>query len=104
MYVEPHAAVDGADHAVAVPRLRLYEQAVRKPPFAERVARGVGVDEPVVVILVALGGDEVAVLVFRPAFVGVGAEDVGVGLAPNVVLDRVADEYGREVGQRKSFR
>lgn len=41
------------------------------------------------------------VLVFRPAFVGVGAEDVGVGLAPNVVLDRVADEYGREVGQRK---
>ena len=58
-------------------------------------------DEPVVVILVALGGDEVAVLVFRPAFVGVGAEDVGVGLAPNIVLDRVADEYGREVGQRK---
>ena len=57
-------------------------------------------DEPVVVILVALGGDEVAVLVFRPAFVGVGAEDVGVGLAPNVVLDRVAAERS---ASEKSF-
>ncbi len=101
MQIDAYAAVERAHRAVAVPRLRLYEDLVRQQPLAYRVARRVGVDIPVVVVL-ARDGYVVAVFVdASAALVGICRPEIGVGLGPCVVLQLVADIYGRQVGQRE---
>ena len=100
VHVDADAGVDRSHHPVAVPGLRLHEEAVRDDPFVDRVARLRGVDVPVVVVA-ALGRHVVAVLVAVVAFVGIGLVPVGVDLAPRTVLERVAYIDRRKVGHRE---
>ena len=50
MHVDAYAGINRAYHAVAVPRLRLNEEAVRDNALINRVARIAGIDEPVLVV------------------------------------------------------
>ena len=98
--VESHTSVDGSHHAVAVPRLRLHEEAVRYHALVGRVARLGGIEVPVVVV-VTLGRNPLpGIRVPRTAFVGIGCPDVGIDLAPRVVLEGVPDVDGRKSGYR----
>ncbi len=98
--IESHAGIDRAHHAVAVPRLRLHEQAVGDHALVERVARFERIDVPVLVVIERLG-HELARLVAVAPFVDVGLVAVGIDLAPRAVLERMAHHHRREVGQRE---
>ena len=98
--VEADAGIDGSHHPVAVPGLRLDENAVRDDPFVDRVARLHRIDEPVLVVIVLLG-DEVSVFIAVVALVRIGFVQVGVDLAPRTVLERMAHIDGRQTRHRE---
>ena len=100
IHVDTDTAVQHSHHAVAVPRLRLHEKAVRQNPFAYRVARFGRRDEPILVVCLRCG-DILAVLVAAAAVVGIGGILVGVEFAPRVVLEHMTYIYCREARYRE---
>ena len=100
MHVDTDACINRAYHAVTIPGLRLHEEAVRNHPLVDRVARLVGVDIPVLVVVQRIG-HEIALFVPVRPFVDIPRIFVRIDLAPRTVLERMADIDRRQVGERK---
>ena len=100
MHVDAYAGINRAYHAVAVPRLRLNEEAVRDNALIKSSRYREGIDEPV-------ASKSLRRLRFTPVSGSrsprsfVAGLYIRIDLAPQAVLERMAYEYRRKVGQRK---
>ena len=101
MHVDAYAGINRAYHAVAVPRLRLNEEAVRDNALVNRVARIAGIDEPVLVVNPLRRLEFARLRVPLAPLVRIAGLYIRIDLAPRAVLERMAYEYRRKVGQRK---
>ena len=100
VHIDAHTRIERTHHPVAVPGLRLHEEAVRDTTFVERVARLGGVDVPMLIVF-ARCRDKITVFIAVVALVGVLGTNILIGLAPGRILEGVTDIDGREVGHRE---
>ena len=101
MQVESYTSVHRTDHAVTIPGLRLNEHPVGNHPLIDRVARLRGIDEPVLVIFESILRHKITICISLVTVVGIGSPNILINLAPGVVFERMTDEYGRQIGDRK---
>ena len=67
----------------------------------DRVARLRGIDEPVLVIFESILRHKITICISLVTVVGIGSPNILINLAPGVVFERMTDEYGRQIGDRK---